>query len=42
LLNDTALAGRLSNSARERVQGEFSVAKMIERHAALYRELLSE
>ena len=37
LLNDAALAGRLSAAARERVQSEFSVAKMIERHAALYR-----
>lgn len=42
LLNDSALAGRFSHSARERVQSEFSVAKMIERHAKLYRELLSE
>ena len=41
LLNDAALAGRLSDAARERVQSEFSVAKMIERHAMLYRGLLS-
>ena len=40
LLNDPALAARFSAAARERVQSEFSVAKMIERHAALYRELL--
>jgi glycosyltransferase involved in cell wall biosynthesis len=41
LLDDPALAARLSAAARLRVQSEFSVAKMIERHAALYRELLS-
>jgi glycosyltransferase involved in cell wall biosynthesis len=41
LLNDRSLATRLSQAARERAQTEFSVAKMIERHAALYRELLS-
>ena len=40
LLNDAALAGRFSAAARQRVQSEFSVEKMVERHAALYRELL--
>jgi glycosyltransferase involved in cell wall biosynthesis len=41
LLNDAGLAGRFSAAARERMASEFSVAKMIERHAALYRDLLS-
>jgi glycosyltransferase involved in cell wall biosynthesis len=40
LLNDAALAGQLSAAARQRVESEFSVAKMIERHAGLYRELV--
>ncbi len=40
LLNDHALSARLSTAARERVQSEFSVEKMIERHVELYRELL--
>ncbi len=40
LLNDTSLAGRFSAAARNRVAREFSVEQMIERHAALYRELL--
>jgi len=40
LLNDSALASRFATAARERVWREFSVEKMIERHAALYRELL--
>jgi glycosyltransferase involved in cell wall biosynthesis len=41
LLNDAALAARFSAAARERVQSEFSVAKMVERHAALYRTLMA-
>lgn len=41
LLNDSSLAGRFSMCARERVQSEFSVAKMIERHARLYRDILA-
>ena len=40
LLNDPALAARLGEAARERVQSEFSVRKMIDRHVELYRELL--
>lgn len=40
LLNDAELAGRFSAAARSRMANEFSVAKMIERHVALYRELL--
>jgi len=41
LLNDAALAARFAAAARGRVQSEFGVAKMIERHAELYRELLA-
>ncbi len=40
LLNDAALAGRFSAAARQRMESAFSVAQMIERHAALYRELV--
>ena len=40
LLNDPALAARLGEAAQERVQSEFSVRKMIDRHMDLYRELL--
>lgn len=40
LLNDSALASRFATAARERVWTEFSIEKMIERHTALYRELL--
>jgi glycosyltransferase involved in cell wall biosynthesis len=39
LLNDAALAGRFSAAARHRVESEFSVEKMVERHVGLYREL---
>jgi glycosyltransferase involved in cell wall biosynthesis len=41
LLNDSTLAERLGAAARERVQSEFSVRKMIDRHVELYRELLA-
>jgi glycosyltransferase involved in cell wall biosynthesis len=41
LLNDPALCARLAAAARERVEREFSVEKMVSRHAALYREVLS-
>ncbi|MCE5268502.1 MAG: glycosyltransferase [Planctomycetaceae bacterium] len=40
LLNDSALAARLGAAARQRVEQEFSVQHMIDRHVALYRELL--
>jgi glycosyltransferase involved in cell wall biosynthesis len=40
LLNDTALADRFSAAARSRAASQFSVEKMIERHVALYREVL--
>ena len=40
LLDDAALARRLGGAGQQRALREFSVEKMIERHAALYRELL--
>ena len=40
LFGDAALAARFAESARERVRNEFSVAKMVERHVQLYREVL--
>jgi glycosyltransferase involved in cell wall biosynthesis len=40
LLNDSALAAQLSAAARQRVQSEFSIDKMIQRHIALYREVM--
>jgi glycosyltransferase involved in cell wall biosynthesis len=39
LLNDSSLAARLGEAGCQRVQSEFSVAKMIERHAELYRKV---
>lgn len=41
ILTDPALARRLGDAARERMHREFSVERMVERHAALYRELLA-
>jgi glycosyltransferase involved in cell wall biosynthesis len=41
LLNDASLAARFAAAARDRVQNEFSVERMIERHATLYREICS-
>jgi glycosyltransferase involved in cell wall biosynthesis len=40
LLEDPALAAKLGAAGRERVLQEFSVERMIERHASVYRELL--
>lgn len=40
LLNDSSLAAQLAAAARERVQCEFSVEKMVGRHVELYREVL--
>jgi glycosyltransferase involved in cell wall biosynthesis len=40
LLEDGALAQRIGAAARERVLGQFSVPKMVERYANLYRRLL--
>jgi glycosyltransferase involved in cell wall biosynthesis len=41
LLNDAVFARRLGDAGRARVLAEFSVERMIERHAELYRELAS-
>ncbi|HUY35268.1 MAG TPA: glycosyltransferase [Pirellulales bacterium] len=41
LLDDAELAGRFGAAGRERVLREFSIERMIERHAELYRELLA-
>lgn len=40
ILNDPALGRRLGTTARQRALSEFSVQKMVDRYAALYRELL--
>ena len=40
LLDDPELAARLGAAGRERMQSEFGIEKMVERHVALYRELL--
>jgi glycosyltransferase involved in cell wall biosynthesis len=40
LLDDAELAARLGQAGRERARREFSVEKMIQLHAELYRELL--
>jgi glycosyltransferase involved in cell wall biosynthesis len=40
LLSDAELAKRFGQAGRRRVQSEFSVEKMVERYAELYRELL--
>jgi glycosyltransferase involved in cell wall biosynthesis len=40
LLNDATLAGHLSAAARHRVESDFSIDKMVEKHVRLYRELL--
>ena len=40
ILNDAELAKRLAAAARQRVQDNFSVEQMVDRHVALYRELL--
>ena len=39
LLNDAALAARVSAAARDRAEREFSIERMIERHVELYREI---
>ena len=41
LLNDSALAARISAAARRRAASEFSVEKMVGRYAALYWQLLA-
>ncbi len=41
LLGDPALAAQLGAAGKTRVLTEFTVERMVERHAAVYRELLS-
>jgi glycosyltransferase involved in cell wall biosynthesis len=40
LLEDAALAARISQAARERVQKQFSVERMVEKTVAAYHEVL--
>lgn len=40
LLDDAELARRLGEAGRQRVLNEFTVERMVERHAQLYREVL--
>lgn len=40
ILNDAELAARLGTAGRKRIAAEFTVEKMVERHAELYRTLL--
>lgn len=40
ILDDSALAARLGTAGRERIGQEFTLAAMVEKHAALYRELV--
>jgi len=40
LLADRELWDRLSNASRKRVETEFSIEKMVEAHAALYRQVV--
>jgi len=39
LLDDSALRERLGAAARERIEQEFTVEQMVQRHAELYRQL---
>jgi glycosyltransferase involved in cell wall biosynthesis len=41
LLNDSALAARMSLAARQRVESEFGVEKMVAQYAELYRQVLA-
>jgi glycosyltransferase involved in cell wall biosynthesis len=40
ILQDSALAARLGAAGRERIGQEFTIGSMVEKHAALYRELV--
>ena len=40
LLDDAGLRGRMGEAGRQRVLSEFTVEKMVARHAAMYRELV--
>ena len=42
LLGDPELARRLGMAAQDRVEADFSLAKMVEAHVTLFDELLSE
>ncbi|MGH7127929.1 MAG: glycosyltransferase, partial [Planctomycetaceae bacterium] len=42
ILADPALADRLGRAARERMRSEFSIEKMVQAHAALYRQVVGE
>lgn len=42
LLDDAALAARLGSSAKRRMQAEFSVERMVARHAELYERVMQE
>lgn len=42
ILFDPQLAGRLGAQARERIVANFGVERMVEAHAALYRELMTK
>lgn len=41
LLDDNALRERLGTAARERIEREFTVQQMVQRHAELYRQLVA-
>jgi glycosyltransferase involved in cell wall biosynthesis len=41
LLEDLELANRMGAAARQRVETELSVSRMIERHVTLYHEMMS-
>jgi glycosyltransferase involved in cell wall biosynthesis len=41
ILDDESLRRRLGDAGRQRILTEFTVGKMVERHAALYRELVA-
>ena len=40
ILDDPELAARLGAAGRQRIGAEFTIEAMVEKHAALYRELL--
>jgi glycosyltransferase involved in cell wall biosynthesis len=42
LMHEPELASRLGNAARQKVETELSVSRMVERHAALYREIMGQ
>lgn len=42
LMKEPELAARLGDAARQKVEAELSVPRMIERHVALYREIMSQ